>query len=70
MHNLLQPKDYQNMDKQFEKISNIGFALLQKTYSACTEFRKLFYTDGYKFVFPEDAMEKCSCKPRNSQNNK
>lgn len=67
MHNLLRLEEYQDMDKQFEESAKEGVVLLQKTYDACTEFRRLFYLDGYVFVFPEKAMEKCACKPHDNQ---
>lgn len=69
MHNLLQLEIYENMDKQFEENAKEGLVLLNRTYASCTLFRKLFYTDGYKFIFPEEAMDKCSCKPRNNTDN-
>lgn len=66
MHNLLQLEYYENMDAEFEKIAADGRALLDQTYASCTKFRKEFYADEYEFVFPESAMERCSCKPRKS----
>ncbi len=64
MHNLLQLENYENMDQQFEENSKEGLRLLKETYLSCTSFRKKFYMDSYKFVFPEAAMEECQCKPR------
>lgn len=64
MHNLLQLEYYENMETEFEEIAFNGKALLDQTYTSCTRFREEFYTDGYTFVFPESAMERCSCKPR------
>ena len=64
MHNLLQLEYYENMDAGFEKIASDGTSLLDLTYARCTKFREEFYADGYEFVFPESAMERCSCKPR------
>ena len=66
MHNLLQLEYYENMDAEFKKIALDGKALLDQTYASCTKFRKEFYADEYEFVFPESAMERCSCKPRKS----
>lgn len=63
MHNLLKLEEYQDMDDQFEENAKEGYSLLQKTYDACTIFRKLFYAEDYVFEFPESAMDKCSCKP-------
>lgn len=64
MHDLLQLDAYEDMDDQFKQISEEGVELLKETYDCCTEFRRLYFTDGYEFVFPEEAMEKCACKPR------
>lgn len=69
MHNLLKLEEYQNMDKQFEKNAKEGYKLLKRTYNACTEFRKIYYDENYTFVFPENAMEKCSCKPHDNKKN-
>ena len=66
MHDLLSLETYQDMDERF-KISSIeGKELLDQLYNACTLFREKFYTDGDEFVFPEVAMERCICKPRNN----
>ena len=69
MHDLLQLEYYEDMDKLFEESAVTGRELLLKTYDCCTAFRKDFYADGYVFVFPLEAMEGCSCKPRNAGNN-
>ncbi len=66
MHDLLSLETYQDMDERFKKSSIEGKSLLDQLYSECTVFRKKFYADGYEFVFPEVAMEGCSCKPRNN----
>lgn len=67
MHELLSLEFYEDTDKRFRKSAEDGIVLLNETYSSCTEFRKLFYTDGYDFIFPENAMEGCSCKPRKKE---
>ena len=67
MHNLLQLDYYENMDKEFEKISNEGLQILNDTYASCTKFREKFYDEKYTFVFPKEAMEACYC---NSDNKK
>ncbi len=64
MHNLLQLEEYEDMYNQFKESSEEGFTLLQETYKSCTEFRKIYYSDNYVFEFPEEAMEKCNCKPK------
>ena len=51
-------------DERFKKSAEEGKILLDKTYTYCTEFRKLFYADGYQFVMPDEAAEKCPCKPK------
>ena len=63
MHNLLRLDGYENIDEQFKEIAIRGSQILDRTYACCTEFRKLYYNKEYEFVFPEEAMEKCSCKP-------
>ena len=67
MHNLLQLETYEDMDAQFEESAKEGLVLLNKTYDSCTKFRELFYAEGYEFVFPEEAMDRCSCKPRENK---
>lgn len=64
MHNLLQLEYYKDMDSEFERIAKSGNELLNQTYACCTKFRKDFYADEYAFVFPESAMECCSCRPK------
>lgn len=64
MHELLSLKFYQNTDERFKQSAEEGLKLLNETYTSCTEFRRLFYDDKYNFVFPELAMDGCSCKPR------
>lgn len=64
MHDLLSLETYQNMDEKFKTSSIEGKKLLNELYSACTLFRRKFYEDGYEFIFPESAMDECSCKPR------
>lgn len=66
MHDLLSLETYQDMDNRFKTSSIKGKALLDQLYFACTLFRKKFYADDYEFVFPEIAMDGCSCKPRNN----
>lgn len=65
MHDLLSLNTYQDMDAQFKKISESGNELLDKLYASCTKFRSKFFAEGYEFIFPEAAMEECSCKPKN-----
>lgn len=64
MHDLLSLEYYENTDERFKKSAEEGLCLLNKTYESCTKFRELFYADGYQFVMPEDAAEKCPCKPK------
>lgn len=54
------------MDEKFKSSAEEGVELLEETYKACTGFRASFYDDDYSFVFPDECMEKCSCKPRNN----
>jgi len=68
MHDLLNLETYQDMDEQFKNSSIEGKALLDQLYTACTLFRKKFYAGEYEFIFPEVAMEGCSCKPRSNTN--
>ena len=68
MHDLLSLECYENADDRFKESAEKGEILLDKTYIYCTKFRKLFYEDGYQFVMPEDAAEKCSCKPKKGNN--
>lgn len=63
MHELLSLDYYQDTDLRFKESANNGLILLNETYKCCTEFRRLFYSDGYEFVFPTEAMEGCPCKP-------
>lgn len=65
MHDLLQLEHYENMDATFHESVIEGKKLLDQTYACCTKFRKEFYDGDYEFVFPVDAMEKCSCKSNN-----
>lgn len=62
MHDLLRLETYKNTDEDFKDLAIGGKDLLRKLYSSCTKFRKLFFAEGYEFVFPEEAMEGCSCK--------
>lgn len=64
MHDLLSLETYQDMDAQFKTLSESGKELLDELYASCTIFRSKFFAEGYEFVFPETAMEGCSCKPR------
>lgn len=64
MHDLLSLETYQDMDERFKTSAFEGQELLGQLYQACTLFRGKFYEDGYVFVFPEAAMEGCSCKPK------
>lgn len=66
MHDLLSLETYQDMDTQFKKSAESGKELLDKLYASCTAFRSKFFAEGYEFVFPEAAMEGCSCKPKNT----
>lgn len=63
MHELLSLEYYQETDQRFKKSAEIGLRLLNETYDCCTQFRSLFYEDGYIFSFPDAAMEGCACKP-------
>lgn len=65
MHDLLRLEEYAEMDEKFKSSAEEGVELLEETYKACTGFRASFYDDDYSFVFPDECMEKCSCKPRN-----
>lgn len=64
MHELLSLETYRDTDENFENLSSEGKELLDQLYSACTLFREKFYAEDYEFVFPESAMEGCSCKPK------
>lgn len=64
IHDLLQLDYYENMDKDFENISTEGMQILNETYESCTKFRKKFYDENYTFIFPTEAMEKCSCNKK------
>lgn len=61
MHDLLQLDDYESIDEQFKESAVQGAKILDRTYACCTKFRELFYNEEYEFVFPEEAMEKCTC---------
>lgn len=65
MHELLSLSTYENMDDRFKESAIKGQSLLSDLYKSCTEFRKIFYSDDYVFVFPEIAMEGCRCKNSN-----
>lgn len=64
VHNLLRLEFYESMDENFKVCALQGRDLVERTYKCCTKFRKLFYDEKYNFSFPEEAMEKCPCKPR------
>lgn len=64
MHELLALEFYENTDERFKLSAEKGAMLLAETYKGCTEFRKHFYDEEYQFIFPETAMDGCSCKPR------
>lgn len=64
MHELLSLEFYQNTDERFKQNAEKGLQLLNETYTSCTEFRRLFYDKNYIFKFPEVAMDKCACKPK------
>ena len=64
MHDLLSLDIYENTDVMFKESAEVGLKLLNETYTSCTEFRRLFYQDDYTFVFPENAMDACNCKPQ------
>ena len=55
------------MDEEFKQSATSGKAILDKLYAACTAFREKFYTEDYIFVFPDAAMEGCSCKPKSKK---
>lgn len=61
MHDLLSLETYKNTDEDFRASAIEGQIILSKLYSSCTQFRKVFYSDGYEFIFPEKAMEDCPC---------
>ncbi|MCD7890246.1 MAG: hypothetical protein LUG26_00275 [Ruminococcus sp.] len=69
MHNLLSLETYESADTEFQKLSEDGYRILKEIYDSCTQFREKFYKNGYKFNFPEEAMEKCSCnsEPKNKK---
>ncbi|MEE5993894.1 MAG: hypothetical protein V3G42_11715 [Oscillospiraceae bacterium] len=69
MHELLSLEFYEDTDERFKKCAETGLALLSETYLCCTKFRELFYTDGYEFVFPINAMEGCTCKNKKEEEN-
>ena len=65
MHDLLALNEYQSeYDDKFKTMSDEGYEIIHETYDACTKFREIFYADGYEFVFPEECMEDCRCKPK------
>lgn len=64
MHDLLSLETYNGMDKDFEKSASEGLILLNELYDSCTKFRASFYNEEYEFIFPQDAMDGCSCKPK------
>lgn len=64
MHDLLSLDSYKNMDESFKQSAILGKDILDKLYSSCTSFRAKFYADDYTFVFPNEAMEGCPCKPK------
>lgn len=67
MHNLVQAKVYEENYTEFENLAKEGSEILQETYKCCTEFRKDFYSEGYEFIFPKNAMEQCNCNPNNKK---
>ena len=64
MHELLSLDEYKKSDIAFKECAECGVFLLNKTYTSCTNFRKLFYSEGYEFVFPKTAMDGCPCNPK------
>lgn len=65
MHDLLALDSYEEkFDNEFRSLAVDGQAVLNRLYKACERFRAEFYADGYQFVFPEECMEGCSCKPK------
>lgn len=64
MHKLLSLDTYNQIDANFEELASEGKEILDELYDSCTNFRRLFYEEGYEFVFPEIAMEGCPCKPK------
>lgn len=64
MHDLLSLEYYENTDALFKESAEKGLNLLNKTYECCTKFRALFFAEDYKFVMPDEAAEKCPCKPK------
>lgn len=69
MHDLLSLESYQNMDEGFKELATNGQDILNDLYSACTIFRSKFFANDYNFVFPNEAMEGCSCKARSNNEN-
>ena len=67
MHELLSLEYYENTDELFRKSAEEGYNLLSKTYEYCTEFRKLFFEEGYQFEMPDEVAVKCPCKPQEKQ---
>lgn len=68
MHDLLSLEYYENTDELFQKSAEDGLDLLNRTYESCTKFRKLFYAENYEFKMPDEAADKCPCKPRPKEN--
>lgn len=65
MHNLLALGEYKDhFTNDFKELSKEGVALLERVYNACTEYRRIFFSDGYVFEFPEECMEACICGMR------
>lgn len=67
MHDLLSLEWYENTDELFKESAERGIALLNETYESCTKFRKMFYAEGYTFIFPEKAMEGCQCSRKGNK---
>lgn len=68
MHELLSLSTYKDMDDRFKNSALHGQSLLSDLYKSCTTFRKIFYSDGYEFVFPKTAMEQCQCAKNSKAN--
>lgn len=67
MHNLLTLDKYKDTDIDFKNIAIEGRIILENLYASCTEFRRIFYSDNYKFCFPDEAKKNCYCN-RNQKN--
>lgn len=62
MHSLLALETYQeSFDHSFRELAGEGHDLVVQTYQSCTRFRAIFFSENYKFNFPEECMEKCAC---------